>query len=226
MSFMHYLGPDRCAGACRRPRVRRVRQRLIWAPAVNYSLINQAVQTALQCGFDGPWMSRYGTSRFVGKRFVTRTRSSSAPVTRAAGPQARLATQFREFQIYTRIAMRQLQRAARAPLSWRRRHWDAAGIACAVVFVAGATVPTGANATHQQSDASLMTLELPVPVLDTDPLGDEDRAAARADDDWTVVTVRSGQTVADIFQKNGVNPTLLQRLLDSVFFCSYCGSGL
>jgi len=109
--------------------------------------------------------------------------------------------------------MRVLQRAARAPLSWRRRHWVAAGIGCAAVIVIGAIVPTGANATHQ-SDASLMTLELPVPMLDVDPLGDEDGAVAREDDNWVVVRVHTGQTVADIFQKNGVSPALLQRLLD------------
>jgi murein DD-endopeptidase MepM/ murein hydrolase activator NlpD len=106
-----------------------------------------------------------------------------------------------------------LRRAARAPLSWRRRHWLLAGTACCAVAVLGSIVPTGANATHQP-DSPVVTLELPVPQLDPDALEAEDSGSPAFDvQDWTVVTVRPGQTAADIFQKNGVSPAILQRLV-------------
>jgi murein DD-endopeptidase MepM/ murein hydrolase activator NlpD len=147
---------------------------------------------------------------------VTRDRKLTSLVTRAAGLRMRYASQLRYFHIYTRIAARRLQRAARAPLSWRRRHWVAAAVACTAVVVVGTVVPSGgANATRQ-ADTPIVTLELPVPQLDPGVIAAEDAGnpAYAEDESWTVVSVRSGQTVADIFQKNGISPAILQKLLD------------
>ena len=101
-------------------------------------------------------------------------------------------------------------------VSWQRKHWILAGTAFATVIVVGSTLPSGASATRQP-DTALTTLTLPVPALD-DALHVDEEHNANADaidasDDWAVVTVRAGQTVADIFQKNGVNPAVLQQLL-------------
>ncbi|HET7797943.1 MAG TPA: peptidoglycan DD-metalloendopeptidase family protein, partial [Nevskia sp.] len=83
----------------------------------------------------------------------------------------------------------------------------------------GAIVPSGASATRSP-DTPVTTLDLPVPTLTQDPAATalEDTATATLDavDDtgsWSVVSVRSGQTVGDIFHQNGVNPGILQQLL-------------
>jgi murein DD-endopeptidase MepM/ murein hydrolase activator NlpD len=97
----------------------------------------------------------------------------------------------------------------------RRSHWVLAGGVFALLVIAGSFVPNGANATREP-DAPLTTLELPVPVLDPGDLLQEDSANADAVDDtadWSRVAVHSGQTVADIFAKNGVDPADLARLL-------------
>jgi hypothetical protein len=87
-----------------------------------------------------------------------------------------------------------------------------AGIACAAVIVIGAIVPSGASATRTP-DTPVTTLDLPLPLLAQDPASAtaEDTATATLDavDDtgsWSVVSVRSGQTVGDIFHQNGLNP--------------------
>jgi len=147
---------------------------------------------------------------------VTRNLFSAIPVTRVVRQiQAWRGVQNRNLYIYTRLAGRHLQRAARAPLSWRHKHWLAAGLICAAVVVVGSSVPSGASATHQP-DTAITTLELPLPVLDSGVDNDDNAGIAPTDDlssNWTIVSVRPGQTVGDIFQKNGVNPAVLAQLL-------------
>jgi murein DD-endopeptidase MepM/ murein hydrolase activator NlpD len=147
---------------------------------------------------------------------VTKNPFASPSVTRTDDQlQASQAGQRRNLQIYTCIAGRRLQQAARAPLSWRHKHWLAAGVACAGVIMIGFSVPRGASATHQP-DTAITTLELPLPVLDPASLKENTSGNGPTDDqggNWTVVSVRPGQTVADIFQKNGVNPAILAQLL-------------
>jgi len=92
-----------------------------------------------------------------------------------------------------------------------------AGIACAAVIVVGTTVPSGASATRSP-DMPVTTLDLPLPLPTQDPTSTtlEDTATLDAVDDtdsWSVVSVRSGQTVGDIFHQNGLNPGILQQLL-------------
>ena len=149
---------------------------------------------------------------------MTRNSDSSSPVIRAALLAWR-GVQRVYLHIYTNNISRRLQHAIAAPASWRRQHWVLAGIACAAVIVVGATVPSGASATRSP-DTPVTTLDLPVPTLTQDPAATalEDTATATLDavddtDSWSVVTVRSGQTVGDIFHQNGLNPGILQQLL-------------
>ena len=72
---------------------------------------------------------------------MTNNNDSSVLVAAGSTPQS---LQNRYLHIYTRLAARRLQRAVRAPLSWRHKHWLAAGTVCALVIVAGSVVPRGA----------------------------------------------------------------------------------
>ena len=104
-----------------------------------------------------------------------------------------------------------------APLGWGHRHWILAGCALAMVTSIGLVVPRLASATRDQSPIDVTSIELPVPPLD--PAFSEIESATdnalQADDlDWQIVTVRSGQTVGDIFRQQGVSAGDLQRMLD------------
>ena len=113
-----------------------------------------------------------------------------------------------------------IQNAIKAPLSWRRRHVALAGAIVTVLIAAGATIPTWALAMRDSDHAPRTTLDLPLPTLSP-----EDAALSAAvdaansnpltdDSAWQVVTVKSGQTLADIFQQQNLNATDLARLLD------------
>jgi murein DD-endopeptidase MepM/ murein hydrolase activator NlpD len=113
-----------------------------------------------------------------------------------------------------------IQNLAKSPLSWRRRHVVLAGAIAAVLITAGATIPTWALAMRDSGNAPRTTLDLPLPTLsredaalsaaidaaNSDPLTD--------DSAWQVVRVKSGQTLADIFQQQNLSATDLARLLD------------
>jgi len=113
-----------------------------------------------------------------------------------------------------------IQTLAKAPLSWRHRHVVLAGAVLAVLVAAGATIPTWALAMRDSGHAPRTTLDIPLPTLspedtalsaaidaaNSDPLTD--------DSAWQVVTVKSGQTLADIFSQQNLNATDLARLLD------------
>ncbi|MFT3790317.1 MAG: peptidoglycan DD-metalloendopeptidase family protein [Rudaea sp.] len=109
---------------------------------------------------------------------------------------------------------------AKAPLSWRRRHVVLAGAIVAVLVAAGATIPTWALAMRDADNAPRTTLDLPLPALSPEETAlsaatDAVPSDALADDDaWQVVKVKSGQTLADIFQQQNLNATDLARLLD------------
>ena len=122
------------------------------------------------------------------------------------------------FNSYTSKSAQRLQRVVSAPATWRRQHWVLAGMACAGVIVVGASVPTGASATHQPGTA-VTTLDLPVPSLEFDaaPALEDSALAAAIESElpWTVVVVRAGQTVGDIFRQQGVGAGVLQQLLEA-----------
>jgi len=125
----------------------------------------------------------------------------------------RYRVQRRYFHMYKSQSMQTwLRSAAAAPLSWRRRHWIIVGLMLALTASIGIFVPRGANATHDPAAQALTTLNLELPPLPEalafNPL------AAPDDRDWQIVSVRSGQTVGEIFGAQGISGTQLQRLLD------------
>jgi murein DD-endopeptidase MepM/ murein hydrolase activator NlpD len=114
----------------------------------------------------------------------------------------------------------------KSPISWRREHWILASVAVAVAVLAGLVMPTWAGAVRAD-DAPLSTVELALPALAADrpDAGDEALAGlasagmlpgqGEGDAGWRVVTVRAGQSLADIFHAEGFSPAELQRVLDS-----------
>ena len=123
----------------------------------------------------------------------------------------------RNFHLYN--LRRLAQRAASAPLGWSHRHWIAAGSVLLLITAAGVLAPNFASATRDPNAHDMTRLELPLPPLDaadipTDAAVAADAGAAAEDLDWTIVTVRSGQTVGDIFRQQGMRPGDLQRLVD------------
>ncbi len=87
-------------------------------------------------------------------------------------------------------------------------------------------MPTFANAMrHETAAMPLTTLELPLPSLTADQISAADQATAglagagmlpgSASDEWKIVRVRAGQSLADIFHELGLSPTDLQRVVDA-----------
>ncbi len=105
-------------------------------------------------------------------------------------------------------------RAAEWLRTWRRRHWLAAGIALALTATAGIVTPRFANATHDVDAGSMLSIDLPVPPLPDDVLAATPAVSPEEDLDWRVISVRSGQTVGDIFRQQGVSAADVQKLTD------------
>jgi len=153
---------------------------------------------------------------------VPRDRASARTPSRAPNLLARIGHRVQSIQLhsYTRRLAAWTAPAGDtgALAAWQHKHWILAGLVFACVIVAGSFVPRGASATRQP-DTAITTLDLPVPLLDEPLLAEEQDNvnAASVDDsgDWVVVSVHSGQTVGDIFQKNNVDPAVLQQLLAS-----------
>jgi murein DD-endopeptidase MepM/ murein hydrolase activator NlpD len=114
-----------------------------------------------------------------------------------------------------------IQNTIAAPISWRREHWFLAGIVVSVIVIAGAVLPNWAAA-MRESNAALppTTLDVPLPALSPDDSAlsaaiDAANSEPLVDDTgWQVVNVRSGQTLGDIFQQQGLGAADLARLLD------------
>ena len=107
-----------------------------------------------------------------------------------------------------------LRTAVTAPLSWRRRHWAVVGLLLALTASIGIFMPRGANATHDPAAEALTTLNLELPPLPAE-FADASALPLQTDSrDWQVVAVRSGQTVGEIFNAQGVTGNQLQHLLD------------
>jgi murein DD-endopeptidase MepM/ murein hydrolase activator NlpD len=109
---------------------------------------------------------------------------------------------------------------AKNSLTRKHGHVALAGAVLVALIAAGATIPTWALALRDSGNAPRTTLDLPLPTLspqeealsaaietaNSDPLAD--------DSSWQVVTVKSGQTLGDIFSQQGYDATTLARLLD------------
>lgn len=134
----------------------------------------------------------------------------------------------KHFQFYSKYKTWAFaQNVSISPISWRREHWVLASVVVALTVIAGLVMPTFANAMrHDASAAPLTTLELPLPSLSADQLNAADQATAglagagmlpgtNPADDWHIVRVRAGQSLADIFHELGLSPTDLQRVVDA-----------
>lgn len=132
----------------------------------------------------------------------------------------------KHFQFYSKCKSWALtQNAAISPISWRREHWVLASVVVALTVIVGMVMPTWANAMRREEAPSITTLALPLPALSADQTSAGDRALAGLaaagmvpgmdGDEWKIVIVRAGQSLADIFHEQGLSPTELQRLVDA-----------
>ena len=103
-----------------------------------------------------------------------------------------------------------------APLGWGHRHWILAGFALATIASIGVVMPRLANATRDTASIDVTSLDLALPPLDDAAVeAVADNAALLSEElTWQVVTVRSGQTVGDIFRQQGVSAGDLQKMLE------------
>ena len=114
-----------------------------------------------------------------------------------------------------------VQNVAAAPISWRAEHWVLGGVALLLTALVGIVIPGWASATrHDPAPTSYTTLAIDVPQLmpgnEADPaIGAYGITGAPAEPDWHRVTVRAGQSLADIFEENDLSPADLQRALNS-----------
>lgn len=100
-----------------------------------------------------------------------------------------------------------------------------ASVAVALTVIVGMIMPTWANAMRREDAPGITTLTLSLPELSADQLSAGDRALAGLaaagmvpgmdGDNWKIVIVRAGQSLADIFHEQGLSPTELQRLVDA-----------
>lgn len=132
----------------------------------------------------------------------------------------------KHFQFYSKCKTWALaQNVSVSPISWRREHWVLASVAVALTVIVGMIMPTWANAMRREETPAITTLALSLPELSADQLSAGDRALAGLaaagmvpgmdGDDWKIVIVRAGQSLADIFHEQGLSPTELQRLVDA-----------
>ena len=94
------------------------------------------------------------------------------------------------------------------------------GVALLLTALVGIVIPGLANATrHDPAPAAYTTMAIDVPQLppgaEADPSIGAYGIGADAEPDWRRVTVRAGQSLADIFHENGLSPADLQRALNS-----------
>jgi murein DD-endopeptidase MepM/ murein hydrolase activator NlpD len=125
--------------------------------------------------------------------------------------------QRRHFSFYSRCDhWTFLQNVAAAPISWRGEHWVLGSVAFVLTLLAGVIMPTWASAMRTEPEpAAHTTLTLPLPqIAEADPaigaFGNPDLGPQ-----WTIVEVRAGQTLSDIFNAQGIGSSELYRALQA-----------
>jgi murein DD-endopeptidase MepM/ murein hydrolase activator NlpD len=124
------------------------------------------------------------------------------------------------FRFYSRCSTWTfVQNVAAKPISWRAEHWVLGGVALLLTTLVGIVIPGWASATrHDPAPAAYTTVAIDLPQLpgtEADPTIGAYALGASAEPDWHRVTVRAGQSLADIFHENGLSPADLQRALNS-----------
>jgi len=124
------------------------------------------------------------------------------------------------FHFYSRCSQWTfVQNVAAKPISWRAEHWVLGGVALLLTTLVGIVIPGWANATrHDPAPAAYTTVAIDLPQLpgtEADPTIGAYGLGANSEPEWHRVTVRAGQSLADIFHENGLSPGDLQRALNS-----------
>lgn len=99
---------------------------------------------------------------------------------------------------------------------FRREHWFLASLLATVSTFVVLTIPGFAGASLEPRNPAREYLELELPQLaeiSAVDAGDVVEAPAVASD-WTIVTVKPGQTLGAIFSQQGLSSTLMHRLLE------------
>ena len=100
-----------------------------------------------------------------------------------------------------------VQNVAAKPISWRAEHWVLGGVALLLTALVGIVIPGWANATrHDPAPAAHTTVAIDLPQLpgtEADPTIGAYGLGASSEPEWHRVTVRAGQSLADIFHEWG-----------------------
>ena len=97
-----------------------------------------------------------------------------------------------------------------SPAGWRREHWLLAAFGVVAATCAGVIIPAGVAA--KPENIPITTVAVPLPQITIDALALD--ANVKAEPEWQTVHVRSGQTLGEIFEQQGIASTELARLLD------------
>ena len=130
--------------------------------------------------------------------------SSQASASQATTPSARVAS---------------IAGAALAPRTWRREHWMLASLFATATTLVAAIAPGFANATRQPVEPVLITQPLALPEIEapagiaTQDVASDDFVAESDEPNWQTVTVKSGQTLGDIFASLDLPTSTMHRLL-------------
>ncbi len=112
-------------------------------------------------------------------------------------------------------ASQQPRRTLSALSRFRREHWFLASMLATVSTFVVLTIPgfAGASLESRSPAREFLQLDLPQPQLAEEAQGASLEPAA-VPSDWTLVTVKPGQTLGAIFAEQGLSATLMHRLLE------------
>lgn len=102
---------------------------------------------------------------------------------------------------------------ASALARFRHEHWFLASLLATVSTFVVLTIPGFAGASLEPRNPARAYIELDLPQLDFAESEPEAMAVA-APSEWSVVTVKPGQTLGAIFNQQGLSATLMHRLLE------------
>lgn len=120
--------------------------------------------------------------------------------------------QRRHTSFYERCAHWSFDRSeSAAPLHWHREHGVLAGTALTATLLCGFLMPAWATAMKPAPAAEVHTL-LPLALPKPKPAS---QAVTATERDWQTVRVQPGQTLSDIFAKQGFSLADLQRVMDA-----------
>jgi murein DD-endopeptidase MepM/ murein hydrolase activator NlpD len=112
-------------------------------------------------------------------------------------------------------ALQPPRRTLSALSRFRREHWFLASMLATVSTFVVLTIPGFAGASLEPRNPAREFLQLDLPQLQiADEAAGAPLAPTAAPSDWTLVTVKPGQTLGAIFAEQGLSATLMHRLLE------------